>query len=43
VVKFMEVTQDLPGGTEKTHENLRQDSRSLARDLNLGPRNMKQD
>jgi hypothetical protein len=31
------LSQNLPGGTEENHENVRQDSHSLGQDLNLGP------
>jgi hypothetical protein len=37
VALFRELTQHLPRGTEKNHENLSRDSRYPSRELNTGP------
>jgi hypothetical protein len=37
VAQLKALTRHLPGGTEESHEDLSQDSRSLDRDLNTGP------
>jgi hypothetical protein len=35
---FKVLSQNSPGGTEKNHKNLSQDSLFLGQDLNLGPK-----